>query len=386
MKLIWPAALTELKSDKAAHEWVFERVRSRKIWEDGENLEDSFDKRRLGFLHPQCVRNLLNEPKWAISRYFPLLENMICLRRSMASKIPKDFDSTDMYLLRDCMEPYFFSTMYCELRDDEKADQQWLHREASRRFLDKVRASKKAASQKGLLRGTKDQIVYPVAEMRELLITTMSTKLRMFHEICQGLNTDTLVDTLQQHREHRFDGFRFVQFLCSKLGLATPTTALGYLRFLTEGSPILRSIIHYVCEGQRFLKPRKEGKLLIVEDVPLNAAFLEWSLNLLGVETALFHSGLTQGERFALQEEFNDPNKSLSVMILMYDVGGVGINLWYDCGHVVLATAAKNEGGEKQAGGRVIRVCSRLLAKKDFFEAPILTSIYRHHKKDASRW
>jgi superfamily II DNA or RNA helicase len=88
--------------------------------------------------------------------------------------------------------------------------------------------------------------------------------------------------------------------------------------------------------------------------------FLDWALNMLGIETAVFHAGLSQKERNELQEDFNDGSKSLSGCIIFYDVGGVGINLWQDCHTVFMGTAAKNEAGEKQAMGRAIRVSAKM--------------------------
>src|SRR4051812_21584082 len=99
---------------------------------------------------------------------------------------------------------------------------------------------------------------------------------------------------------------------------------------MAEGSPVLRSILWRVFHEDMFLLPRKKGKLVILEDVPLFAMFYEWALNIAGVETAVFHSGLDFKARFDLQAEFNDPTKSLSVLIVMYDVGGTGLNLWHD--------------------------------------------------------
>jgi len=39
------------------------------------------------------------------------------------------------------------------------------------------------------------------------------------------------------------------------------------------------------------------------------------------------HAGLTQEERDTLTAEFNDPESSLQVLIIMYDVSGSEVNL-----------------------------------------------------------
>jgi hypothetical protein len=43
-------------------------------------------------------------------------------------------------------------------------------------------------------------------------------------------------------------------------------------------------------------------------------------------------------------------------MIIMYDVGGFGLNFWQDCHLAYMCTPAKNESAEIQTGGRVVRV------------------------------
>jgi hypothetical protein len=167
------------------------------------------------------------------------------------------------------------------------------------------------------------------------------------------------INSLQELRGQGFDGFRFVRFMCMKQNMALPTSAIGFLESICEGSPLARSLIYEVCRNDRFLLPRKHGKFIVTEEVPLNAMFLEWVLSMLGIETAVFHSGLNQSERNALIDEFNNADSSLTCLIIFYTVGGVGINFWRDCHTVYMATPATNEANERQAGGRVIRVSTK---------------------------
>ncbi len=337
------------------------------MWSDGAQLEDPLDLRRLGFLHPPTVRHLLQKgSKVEIARYFPLCENLVCLKRFMGSKLPLDFGRPDVYDMKDDMEPYLMSTIYCNFRQDEQPTHQFLHREAARRF---VEAKKSAAKNKNMNKIGKETIIYPVAEMRELNITAMSSRLRLFNDICKGMNRDTLVSSLEEYRDAAFDGFRFARFMCTKLKLALPTTAAEYLEFCCVGSPFLRTLIYMICREGKFLSPRKHGKFIVTEDVPLNAMFIEWVLNMLGVNVTVYHAGLTNAERTALQEEFNDPKSKLSGMVLMYDVGGTGLNLWCDCWHVFMCTGGKNESAERQGAGRVIRVS----LKRAFWRSMTLT-------------
>lgn len=116
------------------------------------------------------------------------------------------------------MEPYFQETLNCSFGPKEKTVQQWLHRDASRRFVEVLRASAtKTKGARSAFSLKKDTIIYPTAEMRELLITTVSTRLRMFHDISKRLGTDTLVETLAEHRDRGFDGYRLSNSCVHKL-------------------------------------------------------------------------------------------------------------------------------------------------------------------------
>ena len=103
---------------------------------DGETeLTDSNDVRRLGFLHPPTVRVLLEKGSHVQhARYFPLCANLLCLTRSMSSRIPLDFGSEEYFECKTIMQPVFMQTLDIEFLPEEKAEQQILHRDASKRF------------------------------------------------------------------------------------------------------------------------------------------------------------------------------------------------------------------------------------------------------------
>lgn len=100
------------------------------------------------------------------------------------------------------------------------------------------------------------------------------------------------------------------------------------LRFLTFGSPTLRFIYHqthsYVLPN---LFDQKPQKLLMCEDIPLSAHFWEMACNLLYVERAVLHSGLSGSERIELIKRFNNPKDSLTILIRMHSVSTQGVNL-----------------------------------------------------------
>ncbi|KAH6633035.1 hypothetical protein C7974DRAFT_163624 [Boeremia exigua] len=346
LNLVWTGAQALLAEDLAAQTWVDARKGLMSMFTDGQDIIDRFDRRRLSFLHPRTVAHLLLKgTKIQIAQYFPLCEDLVAIKRFMGSRLPRRFGSDETSNMRESIKPYVISTIDCRFRANEMPAHQALRREASTRFFRTGIKSQKASNAAAAFGGTKGSLIYPVAEMRELLITAMS------------------------------------RFMCEQQHLALPTNATGYMEAICEGSPLLRGLIQYVTKNDRFLKPRKNGKFLVAEEVPLNALFLEWGLNMLGIETAVFHSGLTQKERNDLQDEFNNPGSSLTCVIIFYNVGGVGINLWKDCHTVFLATPAANEANEKQAYGRVIRAPQPFIAHiyKFYVEQSIFA--YRESRK-----
>lgn len=125
-----------------------------------------------------------------------------------------------------------------------------------------------------------------------------------------------------------------------------PDTAYGYLKFMTEGSLLLRVIVGTIVKNDRFLKPRTDGKLLILENTPLIAMFIAWAMNMMGVNAALSHSGLSNAERNDLQIAFCDKESDIDVMVCMYEAGGVGRNFHVDCHEFPLSSPGKRQATE----------------------------------------
>jgi hypothetical protein len=319
------------------------------MFRDGEALDDPLDPRRLGFLHPPTIRMLLESGTIVDhARYFPLCADLLCLTRSMSSRIAQDFDSEDVYECKQNLKPCFLKTITTEFLEEEKSEHQHQHRDASLRFLHVLRANAK--------KGADERFVYPVAEMRELQLSGASTKLRVFNTVCKKLGKDTLTDTMTEYSQAGFDGWQFVRFLCDVTSTELPDTAIGQMRFICQGSPMIRTLIQHICKADSFLRPRKNGKLFVLEDTPLIGMFVHWVLNMMGINTGLFHSGLSTAERNDMQDNFNNANSDMDVMVCMYDVGGVGRNFHRDCYNGVLVSSGKNQAAETQGIGRLMRV------------------------------
>jgi hypothetical protein len=200
----------------------------------------------------------------------------------------------------------------------------------------------------------KDHVVYGAAEMRELLIISGSTRAAMFNLYATQLDRDTLVETLDKHRQRGWTAVDFVKFLCRATHQKAPTTAAGYLEFMAYGSPMLRAAAFQVKD--HMFQQKKASKVLFTEEVPLLAWYWDLFFNMLLVPSTVFHAGLSSAERDTLQTRFNDAKDPLKLIHMQYKVGAFGMNMQQCCNDVIIMTPAENHGTEVQAMARPIRV------------------------------
>lgn len=224
-------------------------------------------------------------------------------------------------------------------------------------FRQYLHTIKQWASHRGKESEQKKHNFPPVTgSLRKLTMCAGSTLLDRFDHTMRKVGKSALVDDMSTLRTKCFNANHMVDMVLRK-GDPLPSTGLEKLRFLTFGSPILRFLLHqihiYVLPESCQSRPRK---LLLTEDIPLSAQFWEVSLNLIYVESAVLHASLSDGDRIQLVNRFNDPEDSLTILIIMHAVSAQGVNLDRCCNRVVVVTNAANAPLEWQSWGRVIRV------------------------------
>lgn len=94
----------------------------------------------------------------------------------------------------------------------------------------------------------------------------------------------------------------------------------------------------------------------MAETTPSNAWYLSVLLRTALIDGRVMHAGLSNRAKGDLVQLFNDPTSSFKVLIMMYDVGAVGLNLQPACNRVFISTIAKMRAQEAQVAGRVLRV------------------------------
>lgn len=111
---------------------------------------------------------------------------------------------------------------------------------------------------------------------------------------------------------------------------------------------------------------KSRQKLLIGETIPVNAFYLQTVLRKCLVDARIFHADLSHQAKSNIVDLFNDPQSSLKVLIMMYDVGAVGLNLHTACDTVLIASIPRSRGQESQLAGHALRV--------SVFQPPIIAS------------
>lgn len=164
--------------------------------------------------------------------------------------------------------------------------------------------------------------------LRKLTIAASSVFLDQFDKTLDRVGKTSLVGDMEKLRTMAFNAYHFLQMV-KRQGDVPVNTGLEKLKMLTYGSSALKYISHEV-NTYYVLPPNTAGakrKLLLCEDMPLTAQFWEMCFNIAYIEPAVLHAGLSDLERVALVNKFNEPQESLLVFIIMHSVSAQGVNL-----------------------------------------------------------
>jgi hypothetical protein len=196
--------------------------------------------------------------------------------------------------------------------------------------------------------------------LRKLAIANFATKMARLNAVMEHANGNTHVATLNAWRDRGFEA-DFIQDLTRGEGEPKATTARELLTFLCTGSPAARLAFQEILSAKSLEKLDKarykhHQKLIIAEIIPGNALYLQILLRCALIDARVMHAGMSNRAKGDLVDLFNDPNSTFKVMIMMYDVGAVGLNLHIACDRVLCASIAKSRAQEAQVGGRALRV------------------------------
>jgi hypothetical protein len=129
---MWSTVNDILKAQsKEVQEWCQKYVGTLSVYSEGKKLE-KHDVRRLALLSPHSAKILLqSDNRPMIATYFPLIEELCVLRRTTASRVPRDQKETQFFDIRDLVKPHHMLTRVVERTVEEENEFQWLHRDAA---------------------------------------------------------------------------------------------------------------------------------------------------------------------------------------------------------------------------------------------------------------
>jgi hypothetical protein len=200
---------------------------------------------------------------------------------------------------------------------------------------------------------------FPVVPLRKMAIANFSTKMARLNLNLEAVGGNTHVETLQKWRERGLEGEAIVELTRGE-GEPEPKTAAEIARYLTLGSPAVALAMAELLEIHALEPLNPDGlhhhqKLIIGEATPANAYYLQAALRACLVDARILHAGLSNKAKSKLVDEFTDPNSQLKCLIMMYDVGAVGLNLHLACNRVLIASVGRSFALEEQLCGRALR-------------------------------
>lgn len=103
-------------------------------------------------------------------------------------------------------------------------------------------------------------------------------------------------------------------------------------------------------------KWKQHQKLISADSTPPCAWYLEVLLRTALIDGRVMHAGLSNRAKSQLCDLLNEAESTFKVLIMMYDVGAVGLNLHIACDRVLALAIPRSEGQSAQVAGRANRV------------------------------
>ncbi|KAI9376376.1 hypothetical protein BJX61DRAFT_490486 [Aspergillus egyptiacus] len=178
----------------------------------------------------------------------------------------------------------------------------------------------------------------------------------------ESIDGNTHVETIRDWRQRGLDA-KFIYDLTHGEGESGVKTADALVAYLTQGSPAVRLVFQELLAIKALERVDKRAyghhqKLIVGEVVPANAFYLQEVLRACLIDARVFHADLSHQGKSQMVDLFNDPQSSLTVLIMMYDVAAVGLNLHKACNRVLITSLPRSRAQESQLAGRALRITS----------------------------
>ncbi|OBT86897.1 hypothetical protein VE02_03857 [Pseudogymnoascus sp. 03VT05] len=365
--MLWPAAKNELAArcllDHTMLAWQDAAEATGNIPKATTALHTT-DPRRLSIINPEILKRLLKSQRSGlhvrVAGTLDTILNIAMIQRSRATVLPMSVG--EPLEMRSLFKRMIVKTAVIERDPSEEIEYQSFHREAAREYINEISRSMDITPGKPRQMGTKGSFVNATRSLRKLAIANCSTKLARLDAVMENAFGNTHAKTLNVWRERGLEA-NFIEEATRGLGEQKSTTARELVSYLCKGSPALRLALQRVLfiKGiEAFDKSRfkRHQKLIISVSIPACAWYLQVALRAVLIDARVMHAALPNKQRSDMADLFNDPQSTFRVLVMLYDVGAVGLNLHMACNEVLILSVARARAQEAQVGGRALRVTS----------------------------
>ncbi|KAI8949103.1 P-loop containing nucleoside triphosphate hydrolase protein [Xylaria longipes] len=293
-----------------------------------------------------------------IRKYLRYFETLAMLKRSPSSYLYSDWEKTKPISLDGLYPKVENYTVDISVAEAYNQEYQRVHIDLLIDYLEGLQDWGGGRGKKKIKKEEDEEEKGPIPHsLRLLQLASSSLDVYDLDTIITLNDHSTLAPKVAEMRDKGVNLLRLAQFLIPMNG-TRPDTHVGWMKLVTQNSPILRYILHYINEN---ILTRKENgpikKLLIIEQNLMLAFYYELVLQFLGFECRCMHAQLSFDERQKLVDSFNSSNQnSCQILIQLYTVGFAGTNLHKSCSRVLVASQSHSLQVQWQAIHRVIRV------------------------------
>ncbi|RDW62917.1 uncharacterized protein DSM5745_10028 [Aspergillus mulundensis] len=373
VSLLWPAARETLSTYLEMHPDDVEAVDMiKQVCAGAAEIDlpgiDLLNPIRIEFMNPASLTRIFNSRRLddkhlrVATQYCELLD-MISIQRSQGSALMSSLG--ERIPLKSLFKTITYKTAATKLFCTEELEYQLWHREAAKDYSSELMLMppQEVVAPRGIvLKQERPRFFGQTTPLRRLGMAAFSTKMARLNAVMESSKGNTFVETLRLWRAKQLNA-SFIHDLTRGEGEQRANTANDLISYLVEGCPVARLVCQEILAIKALEPVNKEffghhQKLIVGEVLPANAFYLQEILRACLIDARVFHADLSHQARSQMVDLFNNPQSTLKVLIMLYDVGSIGLNLHKACNHVVIASLPRSRGQESQLAGRASRITS----------------------------
>lgn len=360
LKFLWPRIEAEIAKDDSIKDWPAQANSVGLSLRNRLKACPADDKNRLLALNPDTLGHLLDTGNITLIQQFcHIADKLYAIRRSQASNLMNSNGAS--ISLKSIMPSHDIKTISLEYSKVHAKVYAYFHRAHVQDYPQAIQMLYKSKEERKMIYEPQGHSSHVMSALRGMTVLTTSALLARFEALMKQASKkwDTRVDSINHYRSIGLSVHHFIAITHRK-GDPPIDTAKERAAFMGWGSakvPILYGFLaKFAVPLDEAAGVDKRSKLLITDEFPASAWFIQLCCEAVGVTCEVLHSDLPGSERIKLIRNFNDATTKVRVLVILYGVDLMGVNLDGCCWNVLVWTAATNAAVEAQATARPIRV------------------------------